>query len=371
MNVFSAEITTTYYKVKGDITDARAIEIGTALDKYWKTFNSYFHFNSQGAGFLNEVLVFPDKNSYDIYIREKIKQTRDEFVFLKYSSPEKSQLVLFDCGEATFNNSFTRQAFLQYLYSFIKAPPLWLREGFSMFIENARYNVFTKLIEQPESLAWLETAKRLRKVEKPMSVSEILNAQTGTYPVATLYPQAWSLVYFLINNPEKDISRLFWDGLYQLSTKAEIEENTLAMANSFTEWIDDTELTKKFDTWLFSMKTWNELVSSGITYYDAGDFSLAENTFKEAVARNTQESLPYYYLGLICYEQKNYSSAEKNYKDALQRGANGSTVNWALGLNSYADNRITDALNYISEAEKLDPTKYSAKAQALRSKINK
>lgn len=240
-----------------------------------------------------------------------------------------------------------------------------------MFIENARYNVFTKLIEQPESLAWLETAKRLRKVEKPMSVSEILNAQTGTYPVATLYPQAWSLVYFLINNPEKDISRLFWDGLYQLSTKAEIEENTLAMANSFTEWIDDTELTKKFDTWLFSMKTWNELVSSGITYYDAGDFSLAENTFKEAVARNTQESLPYYYLGLICYEQKNYSSAEKNYKDALQRGANGSTVNWALGLNSYADNRITDALNYISEAEKLDPTKYSAKAQALRSKINK
>ena len=340
LSLHSLEVTRGLYTVTGEISQDKAGKIADVLNLYHNEFNDIFRFNPDGPGYKYQVLVFPDKGSYDEYLNRTINQTREDFVFLKYSKPEKSQLVLFDCGEGTWNKSLARQCFFQYIYGNIQNPPLWLREGFGIYFE---YKI---------------------------SASDIISALPDQFSSSILYPQSWALVYYMMNTGDSSVSRLLWDSLFQLSVKVSIESNTQAVANSILQWITPGELNAGFEDWIAETKTWTELLNSGIKYYSEKEYQMAEKTFEEAVLQNERDSTAYYYLGLIAYNNGDYITAETYYRTALQLGADAGTVNWALGLTAYANSKHGDAIKYLNEAMRISPEKYKERCTELINKIN-
>lgn len=370
LNLNSLEVTKGFYTITGEISRQKAEMLADVLNLYHSKFNNIFRFNPDGPGFKYQVLVFPDKEGYDRYLSETISQTREDFVFLKYSKPEKSQLVLFDCGEGTWNKSLARQSFFQYLYGNIQNPPLWIREGFGIYFESLLYDTKARDLKYVQPLAWLDTVKSQRSKGEKYSALDIISALPDTFPSSTLYPQAWAFVYYMMNSADSSIQRLFWDSLFQLSVKGSIENNTTAVQKSILQWISPKKLNTGFETWLNETKTWSELLTSGINYYTDKEYQLAEKTFEAAVQRNDRDSTAYYYLGLISYNNGDYVTAETYYRTALQLGAEPGTVNWALGLTAYANSKYAEALEYLNEAKKISPDKYGQRAAELIEKIN-
>lgn len=370
LSLHSLEVTRGLYTVTGEISQDKAGKIADVLNLYHNEFNDIFRFNPDGPGYKYQVLVFPDKGSYDEYLNRTINQTREDFVFLKYSKPEKSQLVLFDCGEGTWNKSLARQCFFQYIYGNIQNPPLWLREGFGIYFESLLYDSKTNNLKYIQPLAWLDTVKSQRNKGDKISASDIISALPDQFSSSILYPQSWALVYYMMNTGDSSVSRLLWDSLFQLSVKGSIESNTQAVANSILQWITPGELNAGFEGWIAETKTWTELLNSGIKYYTEKEYQMAEKTFEEAVLRNERDSTAYYYLGLIAYNNGDYITAETYYRTALQLGADAGTVNWALGLTAYANSKHGDAIKYLNEAMRISPEKYKERCTELINKIN-
>lgn len=370
LSLNSLEVTKGLYTVTGEIPMEKAEKIAEVLNLYHKEFNDIFRFNPDGPGFKYQVLVFPDKDSYDEYLNNTIKQTREDFVFLKYSKPEKSRLVLFDCGNGTWNKSLARQCFFQYLYGNIQNPPLWLREGFGIYFESLLYDDGTRNLKYVQPLAWLDTVKSQRNRGEKISASDIISALPDQFSSSSLYPQSWALVFYMMETENPSVSRLLWDSLFQLSVKGSIESNTQAVANSIFQWITPGDFNNGFDNWIAETKTWTELLNAGIKYYSEKEYQMAEKTFEQAVMRNDTDSTAYYYLGLIAYNNGDYITAETYYRTALQLGADAGTVNWALGLTAYANNQHSEALKYLNEAMRISPEKYKERCTELINKIN-
>ncbi|HPX48185.1 MAG TPA: hypothetical protein PK408_08290, partial [Treponemataceae bacterium] len=116
-------------------------EFGTACNTLRLAFTEVFHFNPDTAERTYRIRVLPDKASFDAYVISRIGETRKQHVFLRYNKPELSELVVYPepgaSGFRAFSGpSLNRQLFLQYLYSYVAEPPVWIRDGFQAYFEN-------------------------------------------------------------------------------------------------------------------------------------------------------------------------------------------------------------------------------------------
>ena len=98
-------------------------ETAGALNAFWNAFNEYFRFDPKATEGMNRVVILADKNAFDAYLKDRIGETRNQCVFLKYGKRELSELVLYPQSSASGFKAFegpslNRQLFLQYLYSF-------------------------------------------------------------------------------------------------------------------------------------------------------------------------------------------------------------------------------------------------------------
>ena len=344
----------------------------------WNAFNEVFRFESAGPAGLGRtcrVLIFANKEAFDEYIRARIGETRTGCIFLKYARPELSELVIL--GAPVPGPALNRQLFLQYIYSFVSEPPVWIRDGFQAWFEQLVPDAESGVLVREASSAWLESAKNLQSDSlRKLNVLEILNAETGTVDSSRLYPQAWAFVAFLLSTENPEYQRFLYESCILLKGEgafnaAAQKENTTRIAERFSRFYSAEKTDADFTAWLAGQKTFNELLQEGVTAYNGGKYPEAREALLDAGQVRSDDPLLVYYLGLVSYAEKKYREADEWYKKALAYGGESSTVNWALGLNAAADKRYAEARTYLEAARTANPARYGEKAARLISSLPK
>jgi tetratricopeptide (TPR) repeat protein len=350
--------------------------LADGLNGLWSMFNALFGFDPDQAKHRLKVTVLADKASFDAYVNARIGETRNQHILLRYPRPELSELVLYPAQalsgfEAFQGPSLNRQAFLQYLYSFALEPPVWVRDGFQAYFETATRDQATGSFSVKGVSPWLEQAKNLRADQaRFIGSEELLSAITGSRESAVLYPQAWSLVSFLLSSGREEHRRFLHEAFMLLEDAEGVngrtqKENTDAVKYRFARFNDFARTDEELTLWLKGLKTFNELVQEGVSDYNAGRYATSRKNLLLASDVKADDPIVLYYLGLVSYSEKDYPQAEKWYKAALAAGSDVSTTNWALGLNAYADKRYKDARQYIETARTVNPDRYGAKGETL------
>lgn len=357
-------------------------EIAAAFNALRSSFNEVFRFDSGADVPVSRIVILADKTAFDKYVSDRIGESRNQFLFLRYADPAKSELVLYplntSAGYASFAGpALNRQLFLQYLDSAIAEPPLWIRDGFQAYFENLSYDVATKTTSHDAASPWLETAKiQHGDAARLIEPTDLLSAVTGTFDSARFYPQAWAFVAFLVNSENQDYQRFLHECALLLSDGGNRNEksqadNTGLLQARFVRFNNAEKAAKDYAAWLSGQHTFNELVQIGVSAYNAGNFPEARANLAKAQALRNADPLVTYYLGLVAYAQKEYKVADGWYRKALESGGDISTVNWALGLSAYADKRYGEAKIYLETARSANPARYEKKVSDLVSSMPK
>ncbi len=371
-----------HYTIRFPASFTGAEPAAETFNAYWAAFNEFFRFNPDTGMHTNRVVILEDKVAFDTYITARIGEKRSEYIFLKYPKPELSELVLYLvpgamsdspalAGFAFTGPSLGRQLFLQYLYSYVSEPPLWIRDGFQAWFEKTYYDPVTKTFHAGGYSVWLDAAKNLRADPgRALGSYDILSAVTGSRESTQFYPQAWAFVSFLLNTEKMEYQRflseafilLEGDGPYNGETQ---QENTDLIKNRFARFNDAGKTDTDFGLWLSGQFTFAELIQAGVSAYNAGKYADAKRYLAEALDISPADPMISYYSGLVSYAEKDWASAALWYGKALRNGADASTVNWALGLNAYADKKYAAARVYLETAKAANPARYAEKADKL------
>ncbi len=368
------EASSAYYTVFSEISASHAAELGRNLDTLFDFFNSYFHFDPGALKSKLRVRVLADKTRYDGYLTALIAQTRDNSIYLHYADPSKSELISYAADEENFRISLNHQAFIQFLRAFISHPPLWIREGFAVYFEKVTFDPESGAAEYNENLAWLDTLKALAADggARLLPLKDVLSmtVEGARQNIEVFYPQAWGVVSFLMNSPDREHTRILWDAVAALRADAPLDDNVRLVYERSFKWYDEGFLAEEFLGYLETRRSFRAVLGEGINAYADGKLDAAEEAFTAAADMEKGNFMPPYYLGLINYARKNYSVAEHHYKTALEKGAQPSLIYYALGVNSYADNRRDEAVSYLKIAGEIDPA-YRQKTEDLINRILK
>lgn len=378
-NLFVTE--STYYRVYSEISTEHARETARKLDGYLKLFNTHFRFNLETLDTKLNVRIFENKERFNDYLQNFIDQEKDNFVYLQFQAVADSELVGFSQKTEQFETSLIRHSFIQFFKSFIKNPPPWMLKGFAIYFEDSYYDKEHQYAVYKENLSWLNTLKNtIRK-----SSSADTGSDQGLIPLPQFlnpsekimqerpriyHAQSWGFISFLQETDNKNYNRLLWDAISALQPEASMAENISAIGERTFNWVNGFLLFNDFKNYILSLKTFPELVRSGIDLYSAGNLDQAEESFLEAILINGSHHLPYYYLGLIHYTKDDYSLAEYYYQSSLMLGAEKSLIHYALGVNAFADHRLEDATNYLEEAKRISPDEYGEKVDTLLTRID-
>ena len=368
--------TSDYYRVSSDLSESHAARIARKMESSLSMFNSLFHFDLTDLNVKMKVTIFSEKDSFDEYLESTIGRTRQDFTFIHYSDLAKSELVGFiKTDEFEFDASLIHQGLIQFLKAFIPNPPIWLREGAAAYFEASLWNENTLAYDYRSNYAWLPTLRALLKGEvegkTPLMMSDLLNRESEP-PASQMdifYPQAWGVVTFLLETPENEYNRILWDSLSVIDPVKTVKENSQAVMQKAFKWVDERSLLVDFTSFVDGLKTFNELITSGVALYSQGELDDAAASFNKAVVLEPESYIPPYYLGLINYADKDHIKAEGYYTNALDLGSDVALTNYALGVNAFAGNRYEQAVLYLSKAKAADPVEYSEKVDVLLQRI--
>jgi len=370
-----------YYRVYSEISSQNADNIANRLEAYADLFNNYLRFDMKKLDVKLNVRIFSDKSRFDSYLTSVVNDTKDNFVYLQYSSLKKSELVCFDIeDEKVFETALIRHAFIQFFKAFIKNPPLWMQQGFAVYFEKSTYDDEHDFAIYKENLGWLDTLKNLigenssyPNSSEPslLTLSKLLDPDTATLVNKgdIFHAESWGFLMFLLNSENKNYNRLLWDTISVLEPDASVKENEQYIYNKTFNWVNEYLLFTDFTTYLASIKTFPDVVKDGVDLYTLANYEDAEKAFIKAISLDGSHYIPYYYLGLIHYTKQDYSLAEYYYQSSLMLGADQALVYYALGVNAFADNRYDDSENYLLEAVTIDPDTYSGKTESLLERI--
>jgi hypothetical protein len=362
-----------HYMVLSELGQDRADGLVRQLEALFKLYNGFFRYDPADLKAKLNVREFKDKDGFDVYMNQIVGQTKDDFVYLHYPSPERSELLVFSKGEPDFSASLAHQGFVQFIKAFIPNPPLWIREGVAVCFESARWDDKAGKLDFPENLAWLETVKSLKDRSLLMPLDKLLSIgqDEASGDLDVFYPQAWALTSFLLNSDDKAYNRLLWDAIGALRRDASLDDNQDAIVKIVGAWYGNDATEKAFEAYLAQRKTFPELVAAGVRKYADKAWKDANDAFAAAESMNAESYVPEYYLGLIAYAQNDFDGAESHYKQALALGCDPAITNYALGVNAYAQNRLDDAKGFLKIARDDAPDRYGDKVDSLVAKIGK
>jgi tetratricopeptide (TPR) repeat protein len=361
-----------HYQVFTDQGEARAKEIAATMEAAQALFNDLFHFDLTKLTVKLRVRLFAERKDFDQYLTGLIGATRGDFVFISYSDPARSELVGFNRPPAELNASLLHYGLVQFLNAFVPSSPLWLGEGSAAYLEASTLDPASgRFLWQP-NLVWLEALKTaLRGGSPSTSISELLlfDKARAARDIATFYPMAWGLVHFLAESPVRRYNRLLWDSISALQPSLPLAENSKIVKERIFSWLDSSRLQSDFQTYILSLRTFNELAREGTELFGAGKLDQAEESFNEALELRADSYLPHYYLGLIHYQRKNYAKAAEYYGRAMDLGIEAALINYALGVNAFAEKKYELAANYLRKAREADPKAYTEKVDSLLKRI--
>jgi tetratricopeptide (TPR) repeat protein len=311
------------------------------------------------------VRAFKDEASYNAYVLSRLGRSRPGAVYLHYTRAEDRELVIHR-GSPDEKRVLPREAFLQYVRSFVGNPPAWLREGFAVYFSNLRYDEVLGRLEYRENLAWLETVKNLDKKAPPLE--SVLLADILGIP-DNFIPASWALVSFLMNNSDNSYYRTLGEVFLTLDPVAPAGENAQYAAQRITGWMDFERMRTDYQNYFINRKTFNDLLKNGQEAYNSKDYATADEWFSSALNLRSDHHAPYYYLGLINYQKQDYETAENYYRLSLEKGADKALINYARGLNAASMGKNHDALVFLRQAVLANPQAYKEKADALIKKL--
>ncbi|MFW5995409.1 MAG: tetratricopeptide repeat protein [Spirochaetia bacterium] len=363
------------YEVKSSVGQDHARETAETLQGLSQLYNEYFRFDTEELAGRLQVRVFSDKEDFDEYLSAIIDETRDEFVYLHYSDAARSELVGYVMEDSErYRASMTHQSVIQFMRAFVSNPPLWLREGFAVYFEQARYDPDEGEAVFQENSAWIDPLQELlsgESSEQPFTLEEFLHldAESASSRLDAFYPQAWGAISFLLNADDPAYVRLLWDALAELDAQDSLSRNSERVENRVLRWVETDELIDDFVDYAMGLRSFTSLVQEGIEEYSASRYDEAEALLQRALEYHEEHHVPWYYLGLTSYANGDYESATDYYERAGELGADEALISYALGLNAFASDRPQEAQDYLSEAADMDPERYGDDAEALIERI--
>jgi hypothetical protein len=364
---------TDHYLVLSEVGQDRADALSRQLEALFGLYDGFFRYDASSLKAKLNVREFRDKSGFDVYMNQIVGQSKDDFVYLHYPSPERSELLLFPKEEPDFSASLAHQGFVQFIKAFIPNPPLWIREGVAVSFESAKWDDKAGSIDFPENLAWLETVKSLKERSLLMPLDKLLaiGQDDARAELDVFYPQSWAMISFLLNSKDKAYNRLLWDSVASLKKDGSLEDNQNAVIRIMNTWYGSDAAEKAFADYLAERKTFPELIANGVRKYADKSWTDANDAFVAAQSMNAASYVPDYYLGLIAYAQNQFDVADAHYKQALALGCDPAITNYALGVNAYAQNRLDDAKAFLKLAKEASPDRYGEKVDSLIAKIGK
>ncbi|NBC30755.1 MAG: DUF1570 domain-containing protein [Spirochaetes bacterium] len=369
------EVESEHYRVMSQVSVNHAARTASKLEAMLGLYNSYFHFDVDELDTKLRVRIFNSKSGFDSYLNRVIGETRDDFIYLHYRDLARSELVGYNLEGDEFDFALTHQNFVQYIRAFVANPPLWLREGFAVFFEQAEYDDDFEQVVYRENLSWLGTLKELVQGNSsrsliPMDQMLTVDVETARERINVFYPQAWGMISFLVNAENRDINRILWDSISALHPSASMEENARRINERALKWVDREYLREAFVEYVNERKSFKGLVEEGMDLYAGGQLDSAEENFVKATKLRDDNYIPFYYLGLINYDKGNYDLAEFYYQESLSRGANEALTYYALGVNAFAANRFDAATNFLQQVTDVGDTEYREDAEELLARIS-
>lgn len=369
-----------FYKVYSEVSSNHADLTVKKMEAFRELFNSYLRFDMNAIPAKMTVRIFGTKERFNTYIKTIINEEKNNFVFLQYSDPAKSELVGYFSETAEYDTALIRHGFLQLFKTFVRNPPLWMQTGFAVYFEKSQYDVENDIAVFKENLSWLPTIKSLIQgaaasgnsgTTEYLTVNDILEPRTETLTTKRdlFYAETWGFITFLVESQNKQYNRLLWDSLSHLKPALTQKENEALVRSLVFTWASRTTLLNDFVSFMSTLKTFPDLLRDGVDLYTAGQLKEAETSFIKAIVLQGDHYLPYYYLGLIQYTLKDYALAEYYYQSALILGANADLIYYALGVNAFADSRYDDAENYLTQAVSLNRADYGDKTDKLLQRI--
>jgi tetratricopeptide (TPR) repeat protein len=364
-----------HFQVLTDSSVRTSIEIARKLEAGLSLYNEFLHYDMGGLELPLQVRIFGDKRTYDSYLNRLISETRSDFVYISYNDPDRNELVGFQRDPEEFNASLLHYGFIQFLSAYVPAAPLWIEEGLATYLEYSEYDPDTESFTWRANFAWLDALKKILsrpEITEELTLQDLLliTKEQAQERIDVFYPTAWGLVHFLAQSPEREYNRILWESLDNLDAEATLEENSRRVLDHAFRWVELAGLQSAFESYIGSLKTFNDLVRQGVEQYGEDSFSAARSSFEEALTLRSDNYIPYYYLGLIAYQEKDFDVAGAFYQRAQQMGIDAALINYALGVNAFADRRYTQAKNYLLKAKELDSESYADKVDALLQRID-
>jgi tetratricopeptide (TPR) repeat protein len=362
-----------HYLVRSALGIDRSAKLLARLEASWGYFNKVFRFEESRLPGKLVVREFATKADFDAYLLQVAGETRGDFVYLHYPSPQKRELLLFPKDDPDFSSSFVHQAFVQFLKAFIQEPPLWMRDGFAVFFETLAWSEASGTYSFVENLGWLETVKSLKGRDGLIALDRLLTAgvEDARSAVEVFYPEAWAFVSFLGNDPSGDYTRLLWETIATLGVDASLADNQAAFQKRLADWYGMDAATTAFLGYIDARKTFPELIASGIDRYGKKDYEAAGKDFTAAAALDPASFVPPYYLGLIAYARSQYAEADTLYRQSIDLGCDVATATYAIGLNAIARGLNDDGAATLAQAAAANPDKYRAKVEDILKRLGK
>lgn len=364
-----------YYTIVHPFSEAEGKYLGTKLDSFLSFFNEYFHFDVDSLESKLNIKIFPDQSGYSAYIME-LTDSSSSFVYIQYHDLARSELVGYVNPDEDFNETLIHYAFIQYLRAFVKNPPLWLEKGFAVYFEKCKFRENREEIYYKENLTWLNSLKKIMRIDvvgdsddEIIPISKLLFMREADVAdnINLFYSQSWGMISFLLNYPDALYNRIIWDSIRSLRPEAGRMENENATKAIF-DWVNINRFSKDFYNYVNTLFTFPELVEKGIELYNNSNHEDAKRKFIKAISLEDENFIPYYYLGLVNYHLKDYAMAEFYYNSAIQLDGDKALCYYALGVNAFAENNLTKASDYLTQAGEID-TFYRQKAAGIMAMI--
>lgn len=323
-------------------------------------YNSLFSFDLGRAPAPWNVTLYASKADFDAALAGQVEKLPEDYLYLHYSDPTRSQLVAWVPGEGSTIDevkSLAFQGFFQFLWTFLPRPPAWIETGLATVFWNSQWD--GKVLSADPDLPYLEDLQARWKEGAP-DVEALLRADSGSVSRATgLDLEAWGLAAFLLDAPDPSYARVFGSALTALSPTATEEENRNAVVARFQAAKDMKQISSDVQSWWMAKVGFRTRMAEGRAKLKDQDSKGAAAAFRAALNLKPHDDGALYYWGLASYEAKDYGVAEEAFSRVNGKALPPGLLAYARGLTAFAQKKYAEAKAFLVQAQTEDETTYS------------
>lgn len=351
------------FVVQSELGSAHAQKVLTIVQALYDQYNQVFQFDKSKLTNPLQIRWFATKQGFDAYLASKrVEGSRNDFVFLSWRDASKNELVAWGEDENWFK-SLAFQGFIQYIWSFIPNPPIWLRNGFAYYFWDLEWDEATGSVKRSDNLTFLDAAKNIIRRGAP-DLNQLLTLDEAKVTPDSDY-LSWALVHYFSNTSNSADVRLFANVLIALSPSETLSNNSRSVLNRITSARSLSDLSANLSQHLNGLQGFSTFMEDGIDRFRSGNWAAATESFNKALALRPNDFRPHYYLGLTAYSEGKYEAAAIHYNNAKNFNPPPGLIAYAMGLNSFYLRQYEDATNFLRQAIAENPADYKTNAEQV------